>query len=130
MKVITGIAAIAFVGAVGWRIGGTLSTDALGMAVGMLFGVMAGIPTALILLASERRTERHTEAQRPQIAQKPAAPQIVNHYHYHQAPTVLQDRNRRAEVERRHMLTGPSLDAPAPRQFRVVGSSDEAVDNW
>lgn len=56
MKPILGIATLIFVAIVGWRIGGSLSSDALGMAVGMLFGVMAGIPTALLLLASQRQS--------------------------------------------------------------------------
>lgn len=34
-----------------------LSTDALGMAVGVLFGVLAGIPSALLVLASSRKQE-------------------------------------------------------------------------
>lgn len=32
-----------------------LSSDALGMAVGVVFGVLAGIPSALLVLASSRR---------------------------------------------------------------------------
>lgn len=76
----------------GWRVGGSLSSDALGMAVGMLFGVMAGIPTALLMLASQRREEEQRrnwrEEPRPQIEQKPAAPAPVinithNHLHMH-----------------------------------------------
>lgn len=130
MKAITGIAAIAFVGAIGWRMGDSLSTDALGMAVGMLFGVLAGIPTALILLASQRREEdlrqrKEEQPQRLQIAQQPPA-HIVNHYYYH-APTVLQNapqRHRRAEVEARHQLTGPASEVPAPRQFRIIGATE------
>lgn len=33
----------------------SLSSDAIAMAVGLLFGVFAGIPTALLVLASNRR---------------------------------------------------------------------------
>lgn len=35
----------------------SLSSDAIGMAVGVLFGVFAGVPTALLVLASNRRRE-------------------------------------------------------------------------
>ena len=38
-----------------WRLGTSLSSDALGMAVGVVFGVLAGVPTALLVLASSRR---------------------------------------------------------------------------
>ena len=51
-------AAVVFVGATGWRIGAGLSADALGMAVGVLFGVTAGIPVALLIVAASRRDER------------------------------------------------------------------------
>lgn len=64
-RLLFGLLILVFVGVVGWRIGGNLSSDAMGMAIGMLFGIMAGIPTALILLASERRHERpHDETGR------------------------------------------------------------------
>ena len=53
-----GLLLLAFVGFAGWRIGGHLSSDAMGMAVGMLLGIMAGIPTALIILANESRYDR------------------------------------------------------------------------
>lgn len=32
-----------------------LSADALGMAVGLVFGVLAGVPTALLVLGTDRR---------------------------------------------------------------------------
>ena len=105
MKSILGIALLIFVGAVGWQIGGQLSPDALGMAVGILFGIMAGIPTALLMLAAQRRPDGHSEReqrpQRPRV-EPVAPPQIVqNHYHYHEAP----GRSRQAEVMQRHQLT-------------------------
>ena len=42
----TGILVI--VGVLAWQIGSKLSADAIGMGVGVLFGVMAGIPTATL----------------------------------------------------------------------------------
>ena len=84
MKALLGFCVLAFVGAVGWQIGGTLSSDALGMAIGILFGIMAGIPATLILLASARR-EDEIRYQAPPA--RPQAPQstitIENHYHLH-----------------------------------------------
>jgi len=83
-----------FVGAVGWRIGDGLSADALGMAVGVLFGVTAGIPTTLLLIQASRRTEpsaREYEAPRVRestlvIAGAPKTETHHYHYHIHQAP--------------------------------------------
>ena len=129
---------LVFVGMVGWRIGGSLSSDAMGMAIGMLFGIMAGIPTALLILASQRRSDHYSEReQRPQrlqiVAQPPAlptVPHVTNNYitnnHYHVAPG---QRDRRAEVEARNMLSGPMPETPAPRQFRVVQGAD-GTDEW
>ena len=44
-----------FLGLGAWRLASSLSSDALGMAMGMVFGVLAGIPTALLVLATGRR---------------------------------------------------------------------------
>ena len=121
-----------FVGGIGWSVGGRLSPDALGMAVGMLFGIMAGIPTALLMLASQRREDghssHHSQPQRPRIeVQQPPAPQVVNNItnNFYAAPR--QPRERRAEVEARHALPGPAPEMPAPRRFRVIGN-EEQVD--
>lgn len=59
---------------VGWWIGGRLSTDALAMALGCLFGVMAGIPIALIALVQSKRARldiyhHHAQETRLQPAQ-------------------------------------------------------------
>ena len=34
-----------------WRITENISSDALGLAIGVVFGVMAGLPTAVLVLA-------------------------------------------------------------------------------
>ena len=59
----TGILVI--VGVATWQIGAKLSADAIGMGVGVLFGVMAGIPTALLLLASNRRNAARADYDAP-----------------------------------------------------------------
>ncbi|MCB9161622.1 MAG: hypothetical protein H6644_17570 [Caldilineaceae bacterium] len=48
------IGILVIVGVLAWQIGSKLSADAIGMGVGVLFGVMAGIPTALLLMAHNR----------------------------------------------------------------------------
>lgn len=87
MKVIFSGGVLVFVAVVGWRMGGVLSPDALGMAVGLLFGVMAGIPTALILLAGQRR-EGELRGGRPYAAKcvsvvEPRGQIAEVHHHYH-----------------------------------------------
>jgi hypothetical protein len=65
-----------------WRLGEVLSPDAIGMAVGILFGMLAGIPAALILLYAIRQNERKTERDeydepRRQLPQHGQPPVIV-----------------------------------------------------
>lgn len=57
MRRFIGLIALVFVGIIAWRIGESLSSDAISMAVGVLFGVLAGIPTALLVLVGGRRQE-------------------------------------------------------------------------
>jgi hypothetical protein len=64
MKQWLGLAGLVFVGVAGWRIGNALSPDALSMAVGLLFGVMAGVPTALLVMAGSRRRSEEAAALR------------------------------------------------------------------
>ena len=111
MKYLFGMAMIVFVGMVGFRVGGQLSADALGMAVGAALAIMGMITVTLMLLSSERRSEGHREPQErrpqpPKIIEQPPAPQITNNYithnhlHVHQAPNQV--RERRWEIEERH----------------------------
>ena len=71
MRLIFAIGALALLAFAGWQLGGMLSSDALGLALGVIFGMMAGIPAALIAMSADRRV-RH------------------DHYH-HSAPQTPQD---------------------------------------
>ena len=86
MKSFFGMATLLFVGVAGWRIGGQLSADVLGMAIGILFGVMAGIPTALILLASQRR-DRDLRDAHPGGEKTPH--QLPHNAHGYQPPVIV-----------------------------------------
>jgi len=55
MSKIFGLVVLVFVGLAGWRLLNTLSADAVALAVGVCFGILAGIPTALLMLASGNR---------------------------------------------------------------------------
>lgn len=52
-----GICSLIFMAWFGWQVGGHLSSDALAMAIGVLFGVLAGIPAMLMILASAQRRQ-------------------------------------------------------------------------
>jgi hypothetical protein len=43
--------------ALAWRISELLSPDAIGMAIGLGFGVLAGVPTAALVLLARRRDD-------------------------------------------------------------------------
>jgi hypothetical protein len=62
MGKIVGIAALIFVGILIYQLGARLSSDAVGMAVGLVFGVLAGIPSALLVLATGERGKRDDDA--------------------------------------------------------------------
>lgn len=55
MKIVALLLVIILVGVCAFRVASIISPDAVSMAVGMLFGVLAGIPTALLVMASGRR---------------------------------------------------------------------------
>lgn len=124
-----------------WRLGSSLSSDALGMAVGVLFGVLAGIPSALLVAASQRRRRPYDDddddfspparqAGQPYPYQPPVIvlaapredkPQVVNNYDNRsvtihsgaQGMPLLADRQREIAAQR------------GGRVFRVVGEREE-----
>ena len=92
------------VGLFGWRLGSTLSPDALRMVIGMLFGMLAGVPFCLMLMASRQQADQlyqqQSQQQRPQMpaAQyQPPTPNVI-----FIAPHVrLQNRGEQIENELR-----------------------------
>lgn len=76
MKRYVALVILVAVGVGTWQIGSKLSADAIGMAVGVIFGVMAGIPTALLLLVHERSRTSYQPAE-PPPAPPPAPPVII-----------------------------------------------------
>jgi hypothetical protein len=82
MKQWIGLALLVFVGTAGWRIGHALSPDALSMAVGVLFGVMAGVPTAILVMAGSRRrnVEEASTRERQRASMQSYFPQHAQHY--------------------------------------------------
>ncbi len=151
MKKFIGLILLVFVGVVGWRVGGSLSSDAMSMAIGVLFGVLAGVPTALLLLAAERRRSSSDEARGATWGRDHNAP--AGHYlpggHYspypQQAPVIVLTGAPAAgqpsgyglpphadprELRPEQRWAGEREIARAQRQFKVVGEKEEWVDEW
>jgi hypothetical protein len=154
MRQYIGLAALIFVGIAAWRIAGQLSSDAVGMAVGVLFGVMAGVPTALMVMASSRRRaaeEEETTPRRRQSQQQPhGMPQHPGYYggygpgYAPQPPVIVlagpgmgqpgygpgYQQGYGDPYAQQRMRALPAPEAVDVRQFKVVGEKEEWVDEW
>ena len=51
-RIIVLLALLIILGVGAWQIGNRLSTDAVGMGIGLVLGVLAGVPAALLVLAT------------------------------------------------------------------------------
>lgn len=134
MKQFLGAAFLVFVAVAAWRIGGSLSADALGMAVGVLFGVVAGLPAALLVIAGGRRRD----AERAEESERRRSGPPAYYGGYGQPPViVLAGNGMQAPQGYGSGYPGQNQYAlPAPReavdvrQFKVVGEKEEWVDEW
>ena len=146
MRHYLGLAALIFIGIAAWRIAGQLSADALGMAVGVLFGIMAGVPTALLVMASGRRRaaeeEESTTRRRHSQAMAQGMPQHPAYYGgYPPQPPVIvlaapgmgqpgYSQGYGDPYGQQRMRALPQPEAVDVRQFKVVGEKEEWVDEW
>lgn len=87
MKQLTVVVGLCILGFLTWRLGSALSSDALGMAVGVLFGVLAGIPSALLVLASSSRRERDDDDDDDDYRREAA--QYLKCPPYYQPPVIV-----------------------------------------
>lgn len=132
MKRYLGLVVLVFVGTAGWRIGSSLSADALSMAVGILFGVMAGIPTALLVMASGRRREVADEERR----QRSGAYPMMGGYFPQQPPVIVVAGPQAMQPGLGQGYpganAGPGWDSASrpARSFKVVGEREEWVEEW
>ena len=120
---------------VGWRVASRLSPDAMGLATGVVFGVLAGLPTAVLVLASNRGRGHDEHAQRGQRRQDGAYP----YGGYPQQPPVIVLAGAAApppmqqpypNVPERH---NEMRALPAPpkeeRRFRVFGDTEDIIED-
>lgn len=153
MKKLVLLSGLTFFGIGAWRIGTQLSADAIGMALGVLFGVLAGLPVALLVLASNRRRDRHEEdfgfeegypgrqgRQRalppgygyPMPMQQPPVIVLAG------GPNGMQQGNGNgygygSGYPQQRMLPAPhgiEQEMPQERRYRVVGETEEWVEEW
>lgn len=80
-------AALIIVGVLAWIIGSRWNADALALLVGVLFGWLGGIPTALLIIAQDRR-------KRDEPASPPAARefQLIDPATGQIAPYIMRER--------------------------------------
>lgn len=134
MKKFLLLAILIFVAVIAWRIGEKLSSDAISMGIGVLFGVIAGVPTALILIISSRGRrdyadtpahERSAHPHYPQLAAQP--PVIVVTGHGLPAQSAAQQPGYGGYPAQGQQ----NWDQPRPeRKFKVVGEQEGWVEDW
>jgi hypothetical protein len=131
MKKLLALMALVFIGVVGWRVAEGLSSDAIGMALGVLFGVLAGIPTALFVIAANRRHEERPQRTMQEYGaaypyHPPQPPVIV--VTGHGAPQPGQHLPAHGSYPPQMPGYGPHPEARANRRFMMVGENEEWVE--
>lgn len=126
MKRFLGLALLIFVAVAGWRIGELLSTDALGMALGVIFGMMAGIPAALIALSASRMQHPAPTQREPQTRYDmlPAG-QAMQHY----PPVIVFAGTPQGQGVLPQQAQGHFLPMPrSERRYKILGEEDGWVN--
>jgi len=125
---------LTFIAVIAWRIGERMSPDAISMGLGVLLGVLAGVPTALLLLVSNRGRRGDEEAgargqgQYGHYPQMAAQPPVIVITGSASAPQALPQQPGHASPAR---PVAAGWDQPrAQRQFKVVGEREEWLEEW
>ena len=125
------LALLVILGVMTWRLGSSLSSDALGMAVGVVFGVLAGIPAALLVLATnsrrreheeEERDERYERYQQRQDRQLPAYP--------YQPPVIVVAGAQAPQAAPPPLGPGPVLCAQPDQFLGTARAASAALRSW
>ncbi len=127
-----GVALLVVMLALAWRIGSLLSSDAIGMAIGMTLGVLAGVPTAALVLLARRRTDEDDE--RRDDGDRDRQPQGYGY----QPPIIVLTGGGYTGAQGQPPHTQQTL-LPAPQQapwplerrernFRIVGEVEQQVE--
>lgn len=110
-----------------WRAMDSLSSDAIGVGLGVVAGVLAGVPTALLLMAWSRQQHRQSEeAHRSRQAALPAPE--------HQAPVIVmhggQRLPERSSYRRAALPEYGSEPAPIERRWANVNQGGYVDEDW
>lgn len=134
MKRIVILALLVFVGVAGWRAGGVLSADAMGLALGVVLGMIAGLPIALLMLAASRRAGAEQSLPAPRSAPPQAGA------HSGQPPIIVLSPPAygppgQSVAGHPAQLTGgypgwPQQNQRPERSFTIVGETAEYVDDF
>ena len=126
-----GVALFVVMLALAWRIGSLLSSDAIGMAVGMTLGVLAGVPTAALVLLARRRDD---EDERWDEGDRNRQPQGYGY----QPPIIVLTGGGYPGAQGQPPPTQQTLLPPPPpapwpverreRNFRIVGEVEQQVE--
>ncbi len=135
MKTALLLIVLVFVGVIAWQIGEKLSSDAISMGLGVLFGMLAGLPAALLVLAGGRGRNggRQANAQsrsEMQSYQPPygAQPPIIVLTGQGMAPP--QQSSGYGTGQPSHAQPGWTPEHRPERHFKVVGETEEWIDEW
>lgn len=142
MKQLAVLTLLLIAGLLAWLFGSRLSADALGMAVGLIFGVLAGVPAALLVLAANRRPSRDDDDDggEEDAVRGRFGPPAANPYGY-QPPVIVVTSPQPAQphwpgpqtVDSVGYPVRQALPGPGPasgRAFKVVGEKEEWLDEW
>lgn len=139
MKRLIVLSVILFLAVMAFRLAERLSPDALGMGLGVLFGVLAGIPTAILVLASARRRDDGMDQMRP----NGRGPHYVSGHPYAglpQQPPVIILAGNGLPVQQHppqpyngYEMNGQPVWPPhhsgGQRQYRLVGESEGPIED-
>lgn len=131
------LAILVMLGVFAWRLGESLSSDALGMAVGMVFGILAGIPAALLVLATSNRRRQEEEDERDERYERYSQRQDRQLPAYPYQPPVIVVAGGQSQQPAPPMGNAPYYVPPQPgqwdaprseRRFKVVGEREEWIE--
>ncbi len=129
MKKLIILALLVFVGVFGYRIADSLSADAVAMAIGVLFGILAGIPTALLVVASNRRRQ---DQEGQEFSRSRMNSNALPHYPNQQPPVIILTGGQPQQYGgQQHMLQAPPVVNALPNQTqqgRFVNLEDQ--NSW
>jgi len=135
-------------GFVAWRIGESLSSDAISMGLGIFFGMVAGIPASILVLAASRRRDYLEDVPQARRMNEGAGS------YTNQPPVIVlagmgglpQQAGMSAHGasgangamspwllpnNAQNMMEESAWSRPRPaREYRIVGERDEVIEEW